>query len=124
MIKLFENFANVKEIKEVIFLKAVDTSDIYLIKFFLKKGYDINIDDALYKATYDDNTFRFFLKNKADVSVLDNNKLKELHVQKALIDSGYDSLIFDRVGFHNLLKQDPKYSNIVEDYENIGKFNL
>ena len=98
MIKLFEKFSSVEDVKETIFLKVVDTEDIDLIKFFLKKGYDINTDNALYKASWDDNVFRFFLENKADVTLLDENRLKDLHVQKALIDFGHDSYVFEEVG--------------------------
>ena len=90
MIKLFEKFSNVEDVKESIFLKAVETYDINLINFFIKKGYDINSNGALYAATYDENVLKYFLKNNADVKILNNNwklqtQLENDIVQKVLI---------------------------------------
>ena len=129
MIKLFEKFESVGDVKDALFIKAIETDELNLVKFFFKKGYNLNSDDAVYTSTFNDNIFRFFLKNKADVKVLNYNsntreQLDKLEVQKALIDFGYDSFIYDTVGFNRNLKFDPKYADIIKSYENIGKFNL
>jgi len=130
MIKLFEKFSNVEEVKDAIFVKAVETLDLNIITFFIKKGYDINADNALYRATYDEDIFKYFLKNNAEVEVLNNDwqsqtQLSHPATQKILIDFGYDEFIHKTVGFNNGIKQyGQKYVNIIEDYENIGKYNI
>jgi len=129
MIKLFEKFENISEVKDVIFLKAINTYDLNLIKFFVKKGYDINTQDAIYNATYSGDVLRYFLENGADVKDLNNdwhtqNQLRIEEVQKILIDFGYENFIYDTVGFNKNLKKDPKYSDIVERFEDTEKYNL
>ena len=119
MIKLFEKFESVGDVKDALFIKAIETDELDLVKFFFKKGYNLNSDDAVYTSTFNDNIFRFFLKNKADVKVLNYNsntreQLDKLEVQKALIDFGYDSFIYDTVGFNRNLKFDPKYADIIK----------
>ena len=129
MIKLYENFTDIKDIKQIIFLKAVDTCDIKIIEFFLKKGYDINIEDALAHAIGDYDVFRYFLKNGADVKENLDYHLKrrfesDIELQKILIDFGYDVLIHDEIGFLDGLKRFPKYADVVKRFEDVGKYNL
>jgi len=130
MIKLFEKFSSIKDVKDAIFVKAVETNELSFIKFFIKKGYDINADDAIYKATYDEDVLKYFLENKAKVESLKDSwqsqtQLSAAYVQKILIDFGYDDFIHRTVGFNDDIKKyGQKYIDIIEDYENIGKFNI
>ncbi len=125
MIKLFEAFANIDDVKSEIFVKAIETYELGIIKFFIKKGYDISGKNALINASYDDNILRYFLKNGSDVKALeDHNQLHNIEVQKALIDFGHDIFIYQTVGFNKQLKFDPKYADTVQNFENMEKFNL
>lgn len=129
MIKLFEKFTNIKDVKDSIFLRAVGTDELNIVKFFVKKGYDINVEDALYEATDNDEIFRFLLKNGANVEALNSDydsrkALQEVYVQKALIDFGHEVFIYDTVGFNERLKEDPKYADIVLRFENVSKYNI
>lgn len=130
MIKLFEKFSDIKKVKDAILVKAIETEDLNLVKFFIKKGYDINADDAIYQATYNDDILKYFLENNAKVEVLNDNwksqtQLSDADVQKILIDFGYDNFINQTVGFNNKIKEfGQKYVDIIENYENIKKFNL
>ena len=130
MIKLFEKFASIDEVKDEIFTKAVKTGELNLVKFFIKKGYNINADEAIYQATYYNDVLKYFLENNANVEPLNDdrnsrNQLSDDEVQKLLIDFGHDEFINRTVGFNNNIKKyGQKYIDIIEQYENIGKFNL
>jgi hypothetical protein len=129
MIKLFEKFNNIQEVKNEILSRAIDTYDIKIIDMFLKKGYDINGDGILFLASFNQEIFKYIIKKGANLetAIKDydfKNRLKELEVQKALIDLDKEQIIYDTVGFHWNLKHDPKYVDTVQRYEDVTKYNL
>jgi hypothetical protein len=129
MIKLFEKFNNIQEVKNEILSRAIDTYDIKIIDMFLKKGYDINGDGILFLASFNQEIFKYIIKKGANLetAIKDydfKNRLKELEVQKALIDLDKEQIIYDTVGFHWNLKHDPKYADTVQRYEDVTKYNL
>ena len=127
MIKLFESYNNLAEVKNEIFLAAVDTENIELIEFFLNKGYDINNDGVLTSALQQHSeTLRFLLEKglKVEYNQFDDNYLRDLEVQKVLIDFGYDFLLYDKVGFNNGLLADKKYADKVKAVDDMTKYNL
>jgi ankyrin repeat protein len=124
MIKLFEKYNNVKEVKDEIFLKAIGTNDLEIIEFFLKKGYDINSDDAIENASYNDKVFRYFLKKGADINKINSyQQLHDLDVQKALIDFGHEVFVHEQ-GFNPKLEYDKDYSNVVDKFDSMSKYNF
>jgi hypothetical protein len=130
MIKLFEKFAGIDEVKDEIFITAVKTGELNLVKFFIKKGYNINADGAIYQATYYNNVLKYFLENNANIETLNDDRnsrdqLSDDEVQKLLIDFGHDGFIHSTVGFNNEIKKyGKKYIDIIEYYKNMEKFNL
>ena len=127
IIKLYEKYLNIKEVKAEIFIKAIDTNDKEIIEFFIKKGYDINGKGVLFASSFDEDIFRYFLEKGIKVENNDHDfdrRLTYLEIQKALIDYGYEVFINDTVGFNNSLKNDPKYADVVQRFEDIGKYNL
>jgi hypothetical protein len=124
MIKLFEKYNNVTEVKGEIFLKAIATGNLEIIEFFLKKGYDINSDDAIENASYNDKIFRYFLKKGADINKINSwQQLHDLNVQKALIDFGHDLFVQEQ-GFNPKLEYDKDYSHVIDRFNNIDKYNF
>ena len=75
MIKLFEKFSNIDEVKDKIFIKAIETGELNLVKFFIKKGYNINADGAIFQATFYNDIFKYFLENKAEFETLNSEEL-------------------------------------------------
>lgn len=129
MLKLFEKFQELDDVKNEILLKAIDTNNLDVIKTFIKKGYNINGDDVLLNATYVDEIFRFFLNKGIDVETYKDehdfrDRMSDVYVQKALIDYDYGSLIYDTVGFDSTLKHDPKYANKIKMIEDVAKYNM
>lgn len=127
MIKLFESYNDLGDIKNTIFLAAVDSENLEVIEFFLNKGYDINADDVLTSALQQQpKTLRFLLKKglKVEYNQFDDKYLRNLEVQKVLIDFGYDFLLYDKVGFNNGLLTDPKYADKVKTVEDMAKYNI
>ena len=68
IIKLYENFTDIVEMKDIIFLKAVETYNIEIIEFFIKKGYNVDDYDSFIASCDDIDTFKFFLKKGIDVN--------------------------------------------------------
>lgn len=130
MIKLFEKFSTVDDVKDALFIKAIETGELNLVKFFVKKGYNINADKAIFNATYYNDILKYFLENNADVEPLaedwkSETQLSNAEVQKLLIDFGYDNFIHRTVGFNIGIRAfGQKYIDIIEDYKNIVKFNI
>ena len=137
IIKLYEKFIteaaasdDIDEVKDIILIKAIDTEIVEIVEFFVNKGYNINGEQVLFTASFDDNMFRYFLENGADVKklleddVYFDKRIKDVNVQKALIDFGHEQLIYDGPGFNDKLKNDPKYADIIERFENAEKYNL
>jgi len=127
MIKLFESFTDIKEVKNNIFLKAIQTGEIDIIQFFLEKGYDINGDDFFSEAVCQkDEILRYLLEKGVEVESNRNIEyyLKTLDVQKALIDFGYELFIYDNVGFNPNLSNDPDYAHVVEMTKDMKKYNM
>lgn len=126
MIKLFEKFKEIDEIKDIIFIKAIETDNTNVIDFFLNKGYDINSGDVLTDSSYNDNTLRHLLSKGIDVESYRESStfLRDLDNQKALIDYGYDYLIYSTVGFNYRLKDDPKYADNIKRLEDADKYNM
>lgn len=124
MIKLFEEFNEVEkinEVKEDIFMKAVDSGETDMIDFFINKGYKINdYEDILYKAIYKPKMFRHLLEKGADIENLPNcRQLDDADIQKALIDNNYEMFITENGGFNWKLKQDSEYSDIIELFDDM-----
>ena len=130
MIKLFEKFNNIQEVKNEILSKAINTYDNDMVNMFLDKGYDINGKGILFLASFDQEIFENIVKRGADLEKAANDnsdfkrRLKELEVQKMLIDLDKEQIIYDTVGFNWNLKNDPKYADVVQRYENAEKYNL
>jgi len=130
MIKLYEKYISIKDVKDAILLKAVETGEVEVIDFFIKKGYDINADGVFIKSLNNESTFRYFLSKGVDPNDYKNDwdlrrsMEKYINIQKALIDFDYEELIRDTVGFIPDLKDDPKYKNAVKRAEEIKKYNL
>ena len=129
MIKLFESYTELAEIKNQIFQRAVESGNLDSIDFFLKKGYNINGEDVLTTALQQNmETLRFLLEKGLDVegefSPYDERYIKDLDVQKVLIDFGHDFLIYDKVGFNRGLLNDPKYADKVKEVEDMEKYNM
>lgn len=125
MIKLFEKYSNLKEVKDMLILRAVNTEKLKLVKFFVEKGYDINADEVLEASSYNEDIFKYLLKKGADVeNNISNNRLRETKVQKILIDFGHELFVYDRVKFNNELRNDPKYKEIIDMVEDTKKYNL
>lgn len=137
MIKLFENYSNLEYIKSEILEKAFETCDVDIIDFFHKKGYNILNLKLFYESTYNLDVFIYMLNNinnleefldvdKNDSYYIDKiiYNFIRLEIQKTLIDHGHANIIFKFTKFHNDLKKDPKYSKIVDFYENVENFNI
>ena len=131
IVKIFENYTkDVKDIRNIILRKAIETSELSIVKSFVKRGYDINGDDILDNAVEDIDIFRYMLEKKIDVKDgMDNyyfrDKVKRnVDAQKALIDFGHEMLLHDKIGFHRELKNDKKYDDIVDMVEQMGKYNM
>ena len=129
IIKLYEKFTDISEVKDILFLKAVETNNIEAMDFFVKKGYEINIDYVLITACHNDNSFRYLLGKGLDVDEHKDDpdfkrKMKDLDVQKALIDFGHEYLIYSTVGFNNALDNDKKYGDVVKRMNDVSKYNM
>lgn len=125
MIKLFEDFSNVEDVKETLFNYAVETYNTDLVDFFLNRGYDIDTDDSLQLAMKNDKMFRHMLKKGADVELLYiDSRLRDINIQKALIDYDHAMFIHKNIEFNSRLSDDPKYANVIEMVKNMEKYNL
>lgn len=135
MIKLYEEY--VGEFKEELeyamnslLLASIESRNLYAVKFFVDKGYNINNFKVIYDSIYYDvSIFRYLMESGLDLGrFLGNGMLasmfKGYEVQRILIDHGYGEYINDKVGFSDVLKNDPKYSDIIDRYTNIGKYNI
>lgn len=134
MIKIFEQFIKeayddkLEDVKETLLVKAIDTEDLDIVKFFVEKDYDINTNEVLFSATFNDEIFRYFLQKGAKVeNLIDDHYMKRLHdknVQKALIDYGHETFVHDVPGFNNDLRNDPKYADVIDRFERTDKYNI
>lgn len=131
IVKIFEDFTEgVKDIKNIILRRAIETGKLSIIKSFVKRGYDINGDDILSNVVEDVDTFRYMLEKKIDIEdgmkdYYFRDKVKNsVDAQKALIDFSYEMLLYDKVGFHRELKNDKKYADIVNMVEDMKKYNM
>jgi len=128
MIKLFEKYLNIKQVKEDIFIKAIDTDNKEVIEFFIKKGYDINGSGVLFAASFNEDIFKYFLEQKIDIeNHIDydfEKRMCDTNIQKILIDFGYENLIYKTVGFNNNLRNEPKYADTIKRFEDVEKYNL
>jgi len=128
MIKIFEKYNDIKEVKNLIFLKAIENGDIEMVNFFIKKGADLNGEGILFEASFNDDIFRYLLKKGASVEEAINSEFKdrmrELSVQKILIDFGHEVLIEQTVGLNRRLKDDPKYADLIDQVDDMKKYNL
>ena len=137
MIKLFEKYNNIAEIKEMIFLKSIDTGEIYVIDFFVKKGYKADDDDIFERVIYNIETLKYFLKKglkpfypNYDYRI--KEKLKTVEIQRILIDFNYAQFINDEIGFNRELITKDEVERIgiegIKDFINMkydmNKFNL
>ncbi len=130
MIKIFEKYNDLSEIKDNLFITAVKTYDLEIIKLFLNRGYNINVNGVLYEACENDEIFKFMLENGIDVenqiknSYEFRNQMRDLNTQEILIDFGYDMIIYNTVGFNQELKKNIKYADIIDMYEKSTQYNL
>lgn len=137
MIKLFEKYNNIAEIKEMILFKAIDAENIDVIDFFIKKGYKADEEEIFEKAVYNIDTLKYFLEKgikpfAPNYSDRYKSMLKEENVQRVLIDFNYAQFISDTVGFNwNLITPDEVeevgidgVKNFVDMKYNMNKFNL
>ena len=135
MIRIFERYNQISDVKDIIFATAIETANIELVKFFLKKNYNIYGKDILFLASYEPEIFDLFIKKgmkidewwrnvKNDYGSHQKSRFKDLDFQKKLIDLGYDQLIYDEIGFNYALEKDPKYKDVVDRFEVTGKYNL
>lgn len=132
MIKLFEQFKEsekINDMKEDIFMKAVETGETGIVDFFISKGYNINdYEDILYKAISDPDMFRHLLEKGADIENLPNcSQLSNVDIQKALIDNNYEMFIFDNCKFSYSLQYDSEYGDIIKLFNNMmdsGNFDF
>lgn len=131
-VKLFEKYTtDIEEIKNIILLKAIDTYNIDVVDFFVKKGYDINGPNVLFYSIFNSDILKYFIDNGIEVinsvDLTDYSFKKELkrsEIQKMFIDFGYEDFIRDKIGFNNDLINDPKYADIIKREEDIEKYNL
>ncbi len=137
MIKLFENYNNVAEVKEKILLKAIDTDKVDVIDFFVKKGYNADNDEVFEKAIYNAEVLEYFLEKgiKPFHPNYDSRlvrQLKEIEVQRILINFNYAKFINDTIGFNYDLITPKEVEEVgidgVKDFVNMkynmNKFNL
>jgi len=130
MIKLFEKYTEISDVKEIILCNAINTIDLELVKFFVERGYNVNTNKVLFEATFTPEILKYLLGKKMDLNFVSSgnyelrSQLHILEIQKILIDFGYEHFIFDKIGFNQKLKEDPKYADVVERYEDAKKYNL
>jgi hypothetical protein len=137
IIKLFDEYTNVDDVKEIIIDKAVicfrsmiqydEKEAKKLLDFFINKGYDI--DDNLENVAIRPKAFKYFLEKGVNPNSYKTNQnflrlISALEIQKILIDFGYELLIHDTVGFNAELKNDPKYFKVVDKFDNMKKYNI
>lgn len=129
MLKIFEDFNNIGEVKEDILLEAISIGDKNIIEMFLNKGYKIT-RDSIIATSFDMEIFKYILNkiNLEDYMDLSNfdwkRMLKAVNIQKVLIDMGYDHLIYSTVGFNDELANDPKYKEVIDRIGDISKYNI
>lgn len=137
MIKLFEKYNNIAEVKDVLLFKAIDTYDVDVIDFFMKKGYKADNNEIFEKALYSAEVLKYFLEQgitpffpNYDTRLI--TQLKEEDIQRVLIDLNYAQFINDTIGFNRGLIT-PKeveevgidgVKNFVNMKYNMNKFNL
>lgn len=132
MIKLYEKWTKIEaldDIKNTIMLRAVESNNVDVIDFFVKKKYNYDNDNIIETTMYNNNSLRYFLGKGINFIKYYNNdtikrNIKDTDVQKILIDFNYEDFIYDTVGFNFELKQDPKYSKIIQRFEEQKKYNL
>jgi hypothetical protein len=138
MIKLFENYNNVVEVKEMILLKAIDTDKIEVIDFFINKGYKADNDDIFIKAVYNKDLLEYFLEKGIkpfypgyyDTRIV--RQLSKEEIQRILINFNYAQFIYDTIGFNDdvITEEEVKEVGIdgVKEFVNMkynmNKFNL
>lgn len=133
IIKLFENYTDynseIEYVKDIILQKAVDTNDVNTVDFFINKGYDFETYDVLYNSLFSIHIFKLFLEKGIDVNEylkIDRVDVyfKNEEFQKILIDFGYGSFIYEHFKFNDNLRNDPKYKNVIERFEDMDKYNI
>jgi hypothetical protein len=131
MIKLFEKYRDLDDVKGIIFHYAVKTLDLDTVEFFVNKGYDINSDTEkiFYEGSYDKYLLKYLLDKGLKIEDMQieynvKERLKNIVVQKVLIDCGYELFIYQTVGFNHSIKNDPKYADIVDRFEQAKQYNL
>lgn len=138
MIKLFEKYNNIAEIKDMILFKAIGTDDIEVIDFFVGKGYKANDENDIFTTSlYNNDILKYFLEKGVkpfypnyDPRLV--SRLKDEEVQKILINFNYAQFINDTVGFNRALITDDELKevgidgvkNFVEMKYDMNKFNL
>jgi hypothetical protein len=130
MIKIFEKYNDLSLIKMEVFIKAVQTYDLEIIKFFIDRDYDFNNEKVFIEASYDDDILRFFLEKGIDFEKFKDDydfkgRLKDVSVQSIFLDFGYELFIYETLGsFNDSLRQNPKYNEIIERFEDAKNYNL
>lgn len=124
MIKLFEKYTELKDIKDMLILRAAYAENLDLVKFFVERGYNINADKLLDAATWESDIFKYLLEKGSDIEKIGNDRLRDINVQKILIDHEHVLFVYDRVGFNRQLENDPKYKEIIDMVEYSKDYNI
>ncbi len=115
--RLFEEKIELQTEFQDLFIMAINTDDIDLVKFFIDKN--AKIDDGAVETALDyDDVLEYFFTMKMTPKQLNGNYkvLRSARVQKYMIDNGYIQSIYDEVKFNDILNDDDKYKRIIHDF--------
>lgn len=123
--------SDVKNNLNNLYFQSVVSEELDLVKFFLKLGADVNTENAIDNAIFNRRIFEYLLSKGLDINqlYLNNysvkNQLYTLETQKMLIDNNLENWLYNhKITFHHELKDDPKYSTVIDRYESAEKFGL
>lgn len=113
--RLFEQKLEIREEMSTLLDMAIDTEELELVEFFVSKGAR-STDETMEKASHDDVIFKYLLNNKYKLE-LSENRLKDVNVQKVLIDNNRHKYVIDKIGYFNReLKDYEKYKESIDNF--------
>ena len=113
--KLFENKLELDEEKSKLLDLAIETGDLDLVKFFVKKKFRSS-DETMDNATYHDDIFTYLLDHNYKLNI-EQRRLNDDQVQMKLIDFGKLNYIFEKLGHFNIrLKSSSKYKKLIDEF--------